>query len=91
MRISEVIQELDLKKTGQEQDQENFNIDDIKDPDLVRHGDGAIAGCLMAFAAAHPCGGPVEFTPVLPERSARDGFNDPYSDQDDDDGMRGLY
>jgi phage FluMu gp28-like protein len=27
---------------------------DLKDPDLVRHGDGAIAGCLMHFAASHP-------------------------------------
>lgn len=34
---------------------------DLKDPDLVRHGDAAIAGALMNFAAANPAGIPIEF------------------------------
>lgn len=29
---------------------------DLKDADLVRHGDGAIAGALMNFAALNPVG-----------------------------------
>lgn len=29
---------------------------DLKDPDLVRHGDGAVAGALMEFAALNPVG-----------------------------------
>lgn len=29
---------------------------DAKDSDLIRHGDGAIAGALMQFAALNPCG-----------------------------------
>lgn len=42
---------------------------DLKDPDLVRHGDGAIAGALMAFAASHPAGGPIDFRSVGPRES----------------------
>jgi phage FluMu gp28-like protein len=29
---------------------------DLKDPELIRHGDGAIAGALMEFAASFPAG-----------------------------------
>lgn len=42
---------------------------DLKDPELVRHGDGAIAGALMAFAASHPAGGPIDFRSVGPRES----------------------
>jgi hypothetical protein len=31
---------------------------DLKEPELVRHGDTAIAGALMEFAAAHPVWAP---------------------------------
>lgn len=34
---------------------------DLKDADLVRHGDGAIAGALMGFAASNATGGPIDF------------------------------
>jgi len=51
---------------------------DLKDPDLIRHGDGAIAGCLMAFAARHPAGGPVDFQSAGPrDQVAAEGYQLP--------------
>lgn len=40
---------------------------DLADPDLIRHGDGAIAGALMQFAALNPSGfGVIEYHRVQP-------------------------
>jgi phage FluMu gp28-like protein len=64
---------------------------DLKDPDLIRHGDGAIAGCLMEFAASHPASGPIEWESV-PRGTRADparAFDDPLAADDDD--RRGLY
>jgi len=64
---------------------------DLKEPDLVRHGDGAIAGCLMEFAASHPASGPIEWesVPRGPGPAAARAFDDPHATDDDD--RRGLY
>lgn len=43
---------------------------DLKDADLMRHGDGAIAGALMGFAAFNPSGGPIEYRSTGVRRSA---------------------
>ena len=46
---------------------------DAKDSDLVRHGDGAIAGALMQFAALNPCGdGAIDYHRVKPDASFDD-------------------
>lgn len=42
---------------------------DLKDADLMRHGDGAIAGALMNFAASNPTGGPIDFMSTGIKRS----------------------
>lgn len=55
---------------------------DLKDPDLVRHGDSAIAGALAAFAAFNPVGGEIDFTPV-PIAGTWSGASQ--HDDDDDD------
>ncbi|WP_088699708.1 hypothetical protein [Halomonas campaniensis] len=49
---------------------------DLKDADLVRHGDGAIAGALMNFAATNPSGGLIEFTPAPLPGSRQDDDSD---------------
>ncbi len=48
---------------------------DLKDADLVRHGDGAIAGALMGFAASNATGGPIDFAST--GRRAAFGAADP--------------
>lgn len=45
---------------------------DLKDPELFRHGDGAIAGALMWFASLNR-GAPIEWTPAPPRASRWDG------------------
>lgn len=45
---------------------------DLKDPELFRHGDGAIAGALMWFASLHR-GAPIEWTPAPPRASRWEG------------------
>ncbi|KOQ71560.1 hypothetical protein JY409_03410 [Stenotrophomonas maltophilia] len=52
---------------------------DLKDADLVRHGDGAIAGALMQFAALnHVAQGPIEFLSAgsRPSGAAGNAFTD---------------
>lgn len=54
---------------------------DLKDADLIRHGDGAIAGALMNFAATnHVTAGKVEFQSTNKQRAtaASDGFRSSY-------------
>lgn len=56
---------------------------DLKDAELVRHGDGAIAGALMNFAALnHVDGGPIE-ADIPPGRHSRGS--------DDDDNLHGRF
>lgn len=50
---------------------------DLKDPDLIRHGDGAIAGALMNYAAHHRAS-PIEWTPAPDELARWDGNPDDY-------------
>ncbi len=48
---------------------------DLKDADLVRHGDGAIAGALMQFAAINfVVSGPIDFQSTGPRPSFSAGF-----------------
>ncbi|MCY1291543.1 hypothetical protein D9M70_407330 [compost metagenome] len=55
---------------------------DLKDADLLRHGDGAVAGALMNFAALNHVGGWLyEFTPV-PGRRALAGAAETTDDDD---------
>lgn len=49
---------------------------DLKDADLIRHGDGAIAGALMGFAATNSSGGLIEFTPAPLPGSRQDDDSD---------------
>lgn len=53
---------------------------DLKDPDLFRHGDGAIAGALMWFASLNRAA-PIEWTPA-PSRGSR--WDDGVKDDDND-------
>lgn len=55
---------------------------DIKDPELYRHGDGAIAGALMWFASLNRSA-PIEWTPAPPRAARWDG-----PDRDDDNDYR---
>lgn len=50
---------------------------DLKDPDLIRHGDGAIAGVLMNFAAY--CN-PIEYDFTAAPKGQRDGTDEPDDD-----------
>lgn len=45
---------------------------DLKDADLVRHGDGAVAGALMAFAASNPSGSEIDYIRVKHKSSEWD-------------------
>lgn len=54
---------------------------DLKDADLVRHGDGAIAGALMWFASMNRAA-PMEFQSIAEKRSRWD--SDPDSNDHDD-------
>ena len=58
---------------------------DLKDADLIRHGDGAMAGALMAFAASNPTGGPIDFISTGVRRSSYDAGNDYGTNQIADD------
>lgn len=61
---------------------------DLKDPDLVRHGDGAIAGALMEFAALNPVGDwKSEWTPAPKGGAWRSGQA---GDDDDDNDSNGF-
>jgi phage FluMu gp28-like protein len=54
---------------------------DIKDADLVRHGDGAIAGALMQFAAINfVTQAPIEFQSTGPRQSITDAMETRFSD-----------
>lgn len=58
---------------------------DLKDADLIRHGDGAMAGALMAFAASNQTGGPIDFISTGVRRSSYDAGNDYGTNQIADD------
>ncbi|WP_110995449.1 hypothetical protein [Pseudomonas sichuanensis] len=60
---------------------------DLKDAELVRHGDGAIAGALMNFAALNQVGGWVSEFTSAPRGGAFGGQD--VSDDDDNDGHSG--
>lgn len=49
-----------------------FETKDLKDPELFRHGDAAIAGALMWFASLNR-GAPIEWEPAPPRASRWDG------------------
>jgi phage FluMu gp28-like protein len=59
---------------------------DLKDADLVRHGDGAIAGALMNFAALNFTAGAIEFTAA--PRHLRGFDNTDGNDRDRDSDIR---
>src|SRR5690606_18070805 len=53
---------------------------DLKDADLVRHGDGAIAGALMQFAALnHSASAPIEYQSTGRRAHVGDGVADGFS------------
>lgn len=49
---------------------------DLKDPDLVRHGDFAVAGALMWFASCQDAYQPYAYDPVRPTDRGRDRHDD---------------
>lgn len=51
---------------------------DLKDAELIRHGDGAIAGALMGFAAMNPSHITIEWTPA-PSKTDRENPDNEYS------------
>jgi len=61
---------------------------DLKDAELVRHGDGAIAGALMNFAALNHVGGWV--SEFMSAGRGRPFSGDADSDDDDDDNNEGF-